>query len=607
MPDDMPPGIEVSWGDGAGRYRDTGWGPGGSHRHAGATPVPGGRHNTRSRHHSEGRSPFPGPSQWDGAAQGGGGWDDVPSGGGWGAGDGGWGTTGGSAAGWGNQAHAATGRPASPPASFSGGWGDAAPSHGGDAWGPHGGNAGTAWDQPVQPVSSSGGGWGAQQPGLGRPAWAQTAPATGPNSGTNQWPSQSASVQPWPSSGDTSTSSSSVFPPLGQQYPYPSNGDNWGAATSAHALDPSAHVRPSWAGGNVTPWPSSSGNTSASSSAFAPQNQYPLPASAPANGDSPYVYHHQPSPPAGAWSGPPPTSAPLWPTAHDDTHTSRKKKKKHRSVSPSRPNSAPSQAVPSSYAWALVPTGPQYPPSSQPPVPGSFQSQQWPSFTTPSSFDSGIGMMKPAEVPYPWGDGVVGGELGERPSGWRKDFKVKPSVAGVLRRISSLTDYSMGLRPTLHAHIHYNNSRPPVVFDLRAPPRPENIYFSFTRRTPTMSDLTTRLACEPPVPFMRLYHERLPWYIDVGTANSAGVTLMDIFWAMHTSLMRQIREEDLGNAEVTGHLRRKIEAAYFVRCGSSESMRMEGVKRIDFLRKRVLFEGISKGKRGMWEMKTKSL
>jgi len=112
-------------------------------------------------------------------------------------------------------------------------------------------------------------------------------------------------------------------------------------------------------------------------------------------------------------------------------------------------------------------------------------------------------------------------------------------------------------------------------------------------------------ACEPPVPFMRLYHEKLPWYIDIHARNPSGVTIHDLFDQMRDGLMVQIHNKHYFNEEMDDEDRTKIAQAFRERCAGNPSEIACGVRRVDFLKGRVIFEGLARGRNGMWEMKSR--
>lgn len=103
---------------------------------------------------------------------------------------------------------------------------------------------------------------------------------------------------------------------------------------------------------------------------------------------------------------------------------------------------------------------------------------------------------------------------------------------------------------------------------------------------------------------MRLYHPKLPWYIDIHQSHPNGVTVFDILVQMHMQLMTQIQGRHYWNEELQEEDRAKIAAAFQARCDGDAQEAANGVRQIDFLGRKVLFEGLSRGKNGMWEIKT---
>jgi len=117
------------------------------------------------------------------------------------------------------------------------------------------------------------------------------------------------------------------------------------------------------------------------------------------------------------------------------------------------------------------------------------------------------------------------------------------------------------------------------------------------------SDLM-RPTTHPPTTFMRLYHTRLPWYIDVVPLdNGSYITLGDLFTTICQVLAMRIRGEEFYNDELDKEDREALREAWDERCRNEEE-RMDGVKRIDFLRGKYMFEGLTRGKNGMWQLRT---
>ena len=104
---------------------------------------------------------------------------------------------------------------------------------------------------------------------------------------------------------------------------------------------------------------------------------------------------------------------------------------------------------------------------------------------------------------------------------------------------------------------------------------------------------------------MRIYHVRMPWYVDVqALSNPVGVTFADLFSAIYNMTQIPIIDADFNNDELDDEERKRITAAYRKRVGSDQAEAMKGIRGVDFLMGKVVFGGLVKGKEGLWEMKT---
>ncbi|THH13995.1 hypothetical protein EW146_g6286 [Bondarzewia mesenterica] len=199
----------------------------------------------------------------------------------------------------------------------------------------------------------------------------------------------------------------------------------------------------------------------------------------------------------------------------------------------------------------------------------------------------------------------------DRPGNWRPDFRMPRSGFDaifpiLMRRQKSLSQKIAEYGPhTLNSFIRFGHFRdPPIVWDLRE--NTSRIQFRELRRPVTGYDLN-QFATEPPLQFMRLYHTRLPWYIDVFPRDPVGITLQDLFTSMYGILLSRIKHSDLYNSDVTADAESKMLRAYAERCNGDEYVRNQGIMKVDFLMRDFIFLGLSKGKNGMWEMKTRKL
>lgn len=145
---------------------------------------------------------------------------------------------------------------------------------------------------------------------------------------------------------------------------------------------------------------------------------------------------------------------------------------------------------------------------------------------------------------------------------------------------------------------------PPVIWDLRD--YLVRVLFRELKRPVTDYDFT-RFTTEPPTPYMKLYHSRLPWYIEVTTMNGVGVTFHDLFTHIQRVLSSRIKNSDFYNNELTQEEREKISRAWKERCQYNQGAMSQGVKKVDYLMRDCVFIGLARGRDGMWEMKTRKV
>jgi hypothetical protein len=157
---------------------------------------------------------------------------------------------------------------------------------------------------------------------------------------------------------------------------------------------------------------------------------------------------------------------------------------------------------------------------------------------------------------------------------------------------------------TLNPLLKRDKIQPHLSYDLRRYPEAFASQFYLPEHG-SLPNLARYLACEPPIAFMRLYHDRLPWDINVCASNPhIGVTVIDVLTAMYTNLMRGIRDVDYYNRDMDAQARDKIALAWRARCGYDEMEAARGLRRVDFLGRQLIFQGLEKGKQGAWAIRT---
>ncbi|KAI6130656.1 hypothetical protein EDD16DRAFT_1540008 [Pisolithus croceorrhizus] len=192
----------------------------------------------------------------------------------------------------------------------------------------------------------------------------------------------------------------------------------------------------------------------------------------------------------------------------------------------------------------------------------------------------------------------------ERPSNWRRDFRFKSGLAGVFHMKSSQShppsDWTSSSKLMLHRHLQHDKVYPPTIYDLRRDP--QTLVFRNLDRRPDQRDMAQTVT-DPRTPWMRIYNSRLPWYIDIVAQDGGYITLADLFQQLFAALQKPIQQSDYYNDDLDDHDRQALNQAYVGRC-RDEVERLGGVRRVDFLRGKVFFEGLSRGKNGMWRLRT---
>lgn len=198
--------------------------------------------------------------------------------------------------------------------------------------------------------------------------------------------------------------------------------------------------------------------------------------------------------------------------------------------------------------------------------------------------------------------------LYDRPGTWRPRFQMPrsgvSSLLPNLNRGKSFPPVDTTTR-TLDDRVRFSALRePPVLWDLRDDLA--RVLFRELKRSVTGYDFT-RFTTEPPTPYMKLYHSRLPWYIEVTTTNGIGVTFHDLFTHVQRVLSSRIKNSDFYNNELTQEERGKISRAWKERCQYNQGAMSQGVKKVDYLMRDCVFIGLARGRDGMWEMKTRKV
>jgi hypothetical protein len=90
-------------------------------------------------------------------------------------------------------------------------------------------------------------------------------------------------------------------------------------------------------------------------------------------------------------------------------------------------------------------------------------------------------------------------------------------------------------------------------------------------------------------------------------SHTNGVTVYDVLVQIFQQLDLPITGKHWWNEEIDDVLRGKMTAAFHDRTREHQEEAVRGVKRVDYLRGRYIFEGLMKGRNGLWEMKTRRM
>ncbi|KAF5361064.1 hypothetical protein D9756_004465 [Leucocoprinus leucothites] len=218
-------------------------------------------------------------------------------------------------------------------------------------------------------------------------------------------------------------------------------------------------------------------------------------------------------------------------------------------------------------------------------------------------------------IPDTWDES----NLARRPRDWRMSYNPRASflsslsvLPSVLKNQSDVQEYTDPTKRRLSRSLEYHAGQPPISHDLRIDP--------FSTRNPILHAQTStndypnpfseldmaQFATTPQAKFLRLFHPKLPWYIDIHQSFPNGVTVGDILTQMYGQLGQQILPRHFWNDVLNEKDRKDIGKAYRRRTGLLKSGAEHGILWIDFLCGEVIFEGFVRHKGGLWEIKTRN-
>ncbi|KAH8110103.1 hypothetical protein DFH11DRAFT_1623600 [Phellopilus nigrolimitatus] len=191
----------------------------------------------------------------------------------------------------------------------------------------------------------------------------------------------------------------------------------------------------------------------------------------------------------------------------------------------------------------------------------------------------------------------------QRPDDWRPEFSMPKR--GALTRLLSFGKSSPKLRegtmskPALHWTLDAKAAS--CSWDVRRPP--ETYIVLPDQRHLTYLELQEG-ALNPPPLRLRLTHPLLPWTVHVAAGPGEVITIAHLLWSLHAALDRPVRQGDFWNPDISEDDRKVIHGAWMARCGGDQAVAAQGVKRVDYLGDRYVFEGLKRTAES-WEMKMK--
>ncbi|KAF7759667.1 hypothetical protein Agabi119p4_11362 [Agaricus bisporus var. burnettii] len=233
---------------------------------------------------------------------------------------------------------------------------------------------------------------------------------------------------------------------------------------------------------------------------------------------------------------------------------------------------------------------------------------------SPTSPTSSASPTSPSSIPvYAQEDDDLydGNKLSGRPRDWRPDYcpKLGTSLYLKLSRARSEGDaYEDSVKRSLHSLLEYTPHSPPLALDLRykVKGRSGAILSQRVIRKFNSGDNVDfgQPALSPHASRIRLYHPKLPWYVDIHQSNALGVTLEDVLVQLSSQMRTPIRNRHYYNDSLNDKARAALGQRYSERTEGRENMGLKGVTQVDFLGEKFVMEGLVRGDKGLWEIKT---
>jgi hypothetical protein len=123
-------------------------------------------------------------------------------------------------------------------------------------------------------------------------------------------------------------------------------------------------------------------------------------------------------------------------------------------------------------------------------------------------------------------------------------------------------------------------------------------------RNPLSAIELNQFAVTPATNFLRVFHPRLPWYIDI-YSDPDSITIGDVLEDTYLQLTQSILPRHYWNQALSNSDRDEIAMAYNKRVTQVTGGGEKGILWIDFLCDEVIFQGFTRAKGGLLEIKTR--
>ena len=133
---------------------------------------------------------------------------------------------------------------------------------------------------------------------------------------------------------------------------------------------------------------------------------------------------------------------------------------------------------------------------------------------------------------------------------------------------------------------------PNVLYDLRNPQIEKAIFFPCLNRRPSTIDFY-QLVTSPPIHNMTVWHQELPWKINIEVSQSNGITIYDFFYQIHQQFQLSIAQEEYYTDELAPGDREAFTMAFQIQCAMFPDQLLAGIRKIDFLGQEVCFIGLT--------------